>query len=179
MKKDVGNCSGEVSRFYYNAEENECFNFTWGGCHGNKNNFIDQRSCQEACSVNSNFTISDVIISDDEYAYESDNSTDYGHGYEYENDTNDGEEKVVDERRRRACNLTFTDTKMNCSESPTNLYYFDPISRACKQVEAYCVQSYNFFFTVDECEQTCGDELMKNGTLEIVPDDTVDNGESI
>ncbi|XP_051882268.1 kunitz-type protease inhibitor 1-like [Pristis pectinata] len=45
----VGPCRGAFPRWYYDANTKSCKDFTYGGCKANKNNFVDQKECEQAC----------------------------------------------------------------------------------------------------------------------------------
>ncbi|XP_070587011.1 carboxypeptidase inhibitor SmCI-like isoform X2 [Erythrolamprus reginae] len=45
-----GPCVALLERWYYYPELRRCLRFTYGGCGGNANNFMTQRSCERACS---------------------------------------------------------------------------------------------------------------------------------
>ncbi|XP_070604827.1 tissue factor pathway inhibitor 2-like [Erythrolamprus reginae] len=45
-----GPCLALLERWYYYPELRRCLRFTYGGCGGNANNFMTQRSCERACS---------------------------------------------------------------------------------------------------------------------------------
>lgn len=47
---DAGPCRGEFQRWFYDDQTGVCTNFTYGGCHGNKNRFITQEACQNSCN---------------------------------------------------------------------------------------------------------------------------------
>ena len=40
---------GEVRRWHFDAATSSCRQFTYGGCGGNKNNFVTARACRTAC----------------------------------------------------------------------------------------------------------------------------------
>lgn len=44
-----GRCSENITKWYYDAYSQECQEFEFSGCYGNKNNFDDKRSCENAC----------------------------------------------------------------------------------------------------------------------------------
>lgn len=46
---EVGPCSGNYQRWYYNKESDACEPFTYGGCKGNKNNFVTEDACKYQC----------------------------------------------------------------------------------------------------------------------------------
>ncbi|XP_049754583.1 kunitz-type protease inhibitor 1 [Elephas maximus indicus] len=46
---DTGLCQESIPRWYYNPFTERCSRFTYGGCHGNKNNFEEEQHCLESC----------------------------------------------------------------------------------------------------------------------------------
>ncbi|KAK3581415.1 hypothetical protein CHS0354_016277 [Potamilus streckersoni] len=46
----VGPCRAAHIRWYYEAKEKKCKNFTYGGCNGNDNRFRTQAECERRCS---------------------------------------------------------------------------------------------------------------------------------
>lgn len=48
--KDEGECSAEVTRFYYNYEKKTCAAFQYTGCGGNNNNFVTLKDCNNICT---------------------------------------------------------------------------------------------------------------------------------
>nr|XP_017207020.1 collagen alpha-6(VI) chain [Danio rerio] len=49
MKQDVGPCSNYVLSWYYDIQQNECSQFWFGGCEGNKNRFETRAECEALC----------------------------------------------------------------------------------------------------------------------------------
>ncbi|KAI5278687.1 Kunitz-Type Protease Inhibitor 1 [Manis pentadactyla] len=47
--RKVGRCRGSFPRWYYNSTEQVCKSFTYGGCLGNKNNYLREEECKLAC----------------------------------------------------------------------------------------------------------------------------------
>ncbi|KAG7225963.1 hypothetical protein INR49_018564 [Caranx melampygus] len=47
----VGPCRAALRHWYYNSETKNCETFIYGGCRGNKNNYISKESCMAACTV--------------------------------------------------------------------------------------------------------------------------------
>ncbi|XP_027974303.1 tissue factor pathway inhibitor 2 isoform X1 [Eumetopias jubatus] len=47
--KDGGLCSANVTRYYFNPRHKACETFTYTGCGGNDNNFVNMEDCTHAC----------------------------------------------------------------------------------------------------------------------------------
>jgi len=47
--KTMGPCRGNFSRWYYDQDLRMCQEFAFGGCHGNRNNFLTESECQHQC----------------------------------------------------------------------------------------------------------------------------------
>ncbi|KAM9092003.1 kunitz-type protease inhibitor 1 isoform 3-T4 [Megaptera novaeangliae] len=45
----VGRCRGSFPRWYYNPTDQICKSFVYGGCLGNKNNYLREEECKLAC----------------------------------------------------------------------------------------------------------------------------------
>ncbi|XP_072342240.1 kunitz-type protease inhibitor 1-like isoform X2 [Scyliorhinus torazame] len=45
----VGPCRGAFPRWHYSTDRRTCEIFTYGGCKGNKNNYVDEKECKQAC----------------------------------------------------------------------------------------------------------------------------------
>ncbi|KAJ7413377.1 hypothetical protein WISP_90844 [Willisornis vidua] len=45
-----GNCKALFRRFFFNASSQQCEEFIYGGCGGNRNNFETKGECSQACS---------------------------------------------------------------------------------------------------------------------------------
>uniref|UniRef100_A0A8C6Y2X0 Uncharacterized protein n=1 Tax=Naja naja TaxID=35670 RepID=A0A8C6Y2X0_NAJNA len=49
LPADPGPCRAKKTRFYYNSDSKQCEKFTYGGCHGNANNFETKDKCHYTC----------------------------------------------------------------------------------------------------------------------------------
>ncbi|XP_060789968.1 kunitz-type protease inhibitor 1a [Neoarius graeffei] len=49
VPKKVGPCRGSFPRWYYNALTEKCLPFTFGGCSPNRNNYLSEEECKQAC----------------------------------------------------------------------------------------------------------------------------------
>ncbi|EDV31214.1 uncharacterized protein Dana_GF19683 [Drosophila ananassae] len=45
----MGKCQGRSQKWTYRRDTNECIQFYYTGCNGNKNNFENKRACEQAC----------------------------------------------------------------------------------------------------------------------------------
>ena len=48
---DSGPCRGNYMRYAYNKDSGRCETFTYGGCRGNRNNFLTENDCMNTCSI--------------------------------------------------------------------------------------------------------------------------------
>lgn len=51
MPKDDGPCTGNNSRWYFDAQAEVCLEFLYSGCRGNRNNFLTQVECESVCQT--------------------------------------------------------------------------------------------------------------------------------
>ncbi|XP_026549126.1 kunitz/BPTI-like toxin [Notechis scutatus] len=49
LPPNPGPCRATITRFYYNSDSKQCEKFTYGGCHGNANNFETKDKCHYTC----------------------------------------------------------------------------------------------------------------------------------
>lgn len=49
LPKIIGSCKLKQRRFYYNYTINECHEFFYEGCAGNRNNFKSKEACEALC----------------------------------------------------------------------------------------------------------------------------------
>ncbi|KFD45427.1 hypothetical protein M514_13698 [Trichuris suis] len=49
LPADIGPCKMSIVRYYYNNGSKKCEQFTYGGCHGNENNFESMEKCEATC----------------------------------------------------------------------------------------------------------------------------------
>jgi len=50
LEMDVGNCSDQIERWYFDNRTGLCQTFTYSGCGGNANNFNSTAYCYHACN---------------------------------------------------------------------------------------------------------------------------------
>lgn len=46
-----GPCNGHFNRWYFEANKMMCVPFVYGGCRGNRNNFLTAEECNEGCKI--------------------------------------------------------------------------------------------------------------------------------
>lgn len=49
LPKDAGSCFAVMPRWYFDAKAGKCFQFAYGGCMGNANNFHTHEDCKNTC----------------------------------------------------------------------------------------------------------------------------------
>lgn len=55
-----GNCNEGLERWFFESNSRTCQLFKYGGCNGNKNNFLTREQCESTCSISTS-TISPNI----------------------------------------------------------------------------------------------------------------------
>ncbi|XP_057657573.1 spondin-1 [Diorhabda carinulata] len=48
---DPGPCQGYFNRWWFDATKLKCFPFIYGGCRGNRNNFLTEDQCMDTCKI--------------------------------------------------------------------------------------------------------------------------------
>lgn len=51
QESEPGPCTGYFNRWYFESRKMMCVPFIYGGCRGNRNNFLTSQECMEACQV--------------------------------------------------------------------------------------------------------------------------------
>ncbi|KAJ2952291.1 hypothetical protein O0L34_g4572 [Tuta absoluta] len=52
LRPDNGPCRADILQWYFDAKQNRCYRFFWGGCQGNGNRFATHEECVEHCFIN-------------------------------------------------------------------------------------------------------------------------------
>lgn len=51
LEQETGPCRGFFQRWHYVPTEGICASFIYGGCRGNRNNFLTEKECLDVCSI--------------------------------------------------------------------------------------------------------------------------------
>lgn len=57
LPKIVGPCRAAMSRWHFSKTSKKCEEFTYGGCHGNGNNFRSKDECENKCEAKKNANV--------------------------------------------------------------------------------------------------------------------------
>nr|XP_045610870.1 papilin-like [Procambarus clarkii] len=130
----IGPCSGSFRQYYYDSSSDECYEFDYGGCQGNKNRFDSARLCQQRCKK----TMA-VLTTTPSYTYPEQDGTE---PEEPESDLPESCTQPMDIG--------------HCRASIPN-WYFDPDQGRCIGFSyGGCGGNANRFQSVELCERQCG-----------------------
>ena len=62
MVKAEGPCLGNFPRWHFDATIGMCREFTYSGCEGNKNRFVDRESCERLCNQTRPYLVPSVDV---------------------------------------------------------------------------------------------------------------------
>uniref|UniRef100_A0A8C0L2C0 Kunitz-type protease inhibitor 2 n=1 Tax=Canis lupus dingo TaxID=286419 RepID=A0A8C0L2C0_CANLU len=63
VSKVVGRCRASFPRWWYNVTDGSCQQFVYGGCEGNKNNYMTKEECLKKCAGVTENTVDDLATS--------------------------------------------------------------------------------------------------------------------
>ncbi|KAJ8737123.1 hypothetical protein PYW07_000394 [Mythimna separata] len=49
LRPDTGPCRADILSYYYDGRQQKCYQFFYGGCQGNGNNFRTRKECHDEC----------------------------------------------------------------------------------------------------------------------------------
>ncbi|XP_055496821.1 kunitz-type protease inhibitor 1-like [Leucoraja erinacea] len=175
--RKVGPCRGSFPRWYYDAEEMKCKDFIYGGCKGNKNNYVDQKECQQACvgvkvgttpsgrsglpqcqgeCTEQQFKCADNCCIDDSLECDGtqhcgDNSDESACGH-------------LSDRFNRLLDINIPKEKARCTYPPMtgpcradfSRFYYNPLSKSCERFTfGGCDGNENRFMEESKCMAAC------------------------
>ena len=53
-----------MPRYYFDKNDKSCKTFLYGGCDGNRNNFLTERDCFAACGDNQTIVVNQTTVVD-------------------------------------------------------------------------------------------------------------------
>ena len=137
LPSETGPCYASITRFFYDSRSGRCEQFTYGGCHGNSNNFRSAQECEATCSNHLLVPLAAVTPAAPSSEAASPPPTPA---------------------------LENKDAKSVCSQAPDEgncraafpMYFFNKQSGACEEfIYGGCQGNDNRFKTKEECEQFC------------------------
>ncbi|XP_053386558.1 tissue factor pathway inhibitor-like isoform X2 [Mercenaria mercenaria] len=150
-----GDCSGSFTRYFYDSRLDRCVPFTYSGCGGNQNNFLNLRMCKNTCDNDSKFSssVKTVTLSDKKDTESSEPVT---------KSPNSSSKKS--KTTTLSTRITTSEVPKICKNKPARgfcifniiKYYYDTLSGKCKSfIWTGCGGNENRFISQNECERTC------------------------
>ncbi|XP_066977999.1 papilin isoform X19 [Macrobrachium rosenbergii] len=133
LPRVVGPCSGSFRQYYYDSAADECFEFDYGGCQGNKNRFDVLHLCQQRCKQKQRVTP----------------STTSAYTPPYKTIPEEPDQGLLD-----ICKLPVETG--NCRASIPSWYYDEEKQRCIGFSYGGCGGNANRFQSVELCERQCG-----------------------
>ncbi|XP_064108154.1 papilin-like isoform X7 [Macrobrachium nipponense] len=133
LPRVVGPCSGSFRQYFYDSSADECFEFDYGGCQGNKNRFDALHLCQQRCKQKQHVTT----------------STTSAYTPPYKTIPEEPDQGLLE-----ICKLPVETG--NCRASIPNWYYDEEKQRCIGFSYGGCGGNANRFQSVELCERQCG-----------------------
>ncbi|GCB62293.1 hypothetical protein scyTo_0013049 [Scyliorhinus torazame] len=161
----VGPCRGAFPRWHYSTDRRTCEIFTYGGCKGNKNNYVDEKECKQACggakdcmgACNEHqFTCKDKCCIDSNLECDE-----IPHCADASDETSC---KQLSKQFDQLLEIDIPKEKARCTYPPVtgrcradfSRFYYNPYSRTCERFTyGGCDGNENRFEKKDVCIQAC------------------------
>ncbi|XP_028653177.1 kunitz-type protease inhibitor 2 isoform X2 [Erpetoichthys calabaricus] len=132
-----GFCKASMPRYFYNSNAKMCQTFIYGGCMGNKNNYLTKEECQAKCAE----TVAPKAVTENiPEAYKEPVAP----KALTENIPEAYKERCMVKRETGPCRASF----MN--------WYFDPVTKNCLSFTyGGCQGNQNRYGSVEECMDSC------------------------
>ncbi|XP_068234682.1 papilin isoform X9 [Palaemon carinicauda] len=133
LPRVVGPCSGSFRQYYYDSDADECYEFDYGGCQGNKNRFDALHLCQQRCKQKQH------VVTTTTSAYTP----------PYKTIPEESDQGLLE-----ICKLPVETG--NCRASIPSWYYNEETQRCIGFSYGGCGGNANRFQSVELCERQCG-----------------------
>ncbi len=129
LPKDSGPCDAFLRRYHYDPQAGECKEFDYGGCGGNRNNFLLKKTCEDECAEGSDADQLGKVA----------------------------EEEILTNDNREICLLPLSEGL--CRAAIPRYYYNREKDRCEQFIYGGCDGNENNFNSFEECESRCGKEI--------------------
>lgn len=173
----VGPCRGSFGRWHFNTETSKCEKFTFGGCKGNRNNYLSEEECNQACRGYTDTTPSSRRLPSMDcndkcppLDFRCADGCCIRGGQECDgvSHCNDGSDenfcKTISDDFLRVLEINITKNKVHCVDPPVTgpckasfpRWYYDPYNKQCSRFTyGGCDANGNNFEREDVCRITC------------------------
>ncbi|XP_064421137.1 kunitz-type protease inhibitor 1a [Latimeria chalumnae] len=178
--KKVGHCRGSFERWYYVPATLKCEKFIYGGCKGNKNNYLEEWECMQACKHYTGVSegkskgrriISNscgALCSSSQFRCENECCIDDGLECDGQTQCDDKSDEAFCDDLQNAfgelSKMDVSESKVVCVEPPVtgsckasfSRWYYNPILQKCHRFTfGGCQANGNNFEEEDECMAMC------------------------
>lgn len=170
----VGRCRGSFPRWYYDPKDQLCKSFVYGGCLGNKNNYLREEECKLACrdvqslSVERHSPVCSATCSPSEFRCADGCCVDSFLECDGTSNCLDASDEANCQRYINGFedlqNIPFTSDKGHCVDLPDTgqcearipRWYYDPFSQNCARFTyGGCNGNGNNFEEEQQCLESC------------------------